>query len=54
MTLSYLPWPPWGGITRQVTVLAFAIGDGSSNRLQSSNPRLMIALGFTVGSYPKW
>jgi uncharacterized ion transporter superfamily protein YfcC len=42
------------GITRQVTVLAFDIGDGFSNMLYPSNPLLMIALGFTVVSYPKW
>lgn len=42
------------GITRQVAVLAFAFGDGFSNVLYPTNPILLIALGLTVVSYPKW
>lgn len=42
------------GITRQVAVLAFAFGDGFSNVLYPTNPVLLIALGLTVVSYPKW
>jgi len=42
------------GITRQTTVLAFDFGDGFSNMLYSSNALLLVALGFTVVSYPKW
>jgi len=42
------------GLTRQTAVLAFDFGDGFSNMLYPSNPLLLIALGFTVVSYPKW
>ena len=42
------------GITRQTAVLAFDFGDGFSNVLYPSNPLLLIALSFTVVSYPKW
>jgi uncharacterized ion transporter superfamily protein YfcC len=42
------------GVTRQVAVLAFAFGDGFSNVLYPTNPILLIALGLTVVSYPKW
>ncbi len=42
------------GITRQVAVLAFAFGDGFTNVLYPTNPLLLIALGLTVVSYPKW
>ncbi|TVQ96709.1 MAG: hypothetical protein EA403_15785, partial [Spirochaetaceae bacterium] len=42
------------GITRQTAVLAFGFGDGFSNMLYPSNALLLIGLGFTVVSYPKW
>ena len=42
------------GITRQTTILAFDFGDGFSNMLYPSNALLLVALGFTVVSYPKW
>jgi len=42
------------GITRQTAVLAFDFGDGFSNMLYPSNALLLIGLGFTVVSYPKW
>ncbi len=42
------------GISRQTAVLAFDFGDGFSNMLFPSNALLLIALGFTVVSYPKW
>ncbi len=42
------------GITRQTAVLAFDFGDGFSNMIYPSNALLMIALGLTVVSYPKW
>lgn len=42
------------GITRQTAVFAFGIGDGFSNMLYPSNALLIIALGFSVVSYPKW
>ena len=42
------------GITRQTAVLAFDFGDGFSNMFFPSNALLLIALGFTVVSYPRW
>ncbi len=42
------------GVTRQTAVLAFSFGDGFSNVMYPSNPLLMIALGLTIVSYPKW
>ncbi len=42
------------GITRQTAVLAFGFGDGFSNVIYPSNALLIIALGFTVVSYPRW
>lgn len=41
-------------VTRQTAVQAFLFGDGFSNLLFPTNPTLMIALGLTVVSYPKW
>ncbi len=42
------------GITRQTAVLAFDFGDGFSNMVFPSNALLLIALSFTVVSYPQW
>ncbi len=42
------------GITRQTVVLAFDFGDGFSNMLYPTNALLLVALGLTVVSYPKW
>jgi len=42
------------GITRQTAVLAFGFGDGFSNMVYPSNALLIIGLGFTVVSYPRW
>jgi uncharacterized ion transporter superfamily protein YfcC len=42
------------GITRQVTVTAYCFGDGFSNMIYPTNPVLLICLGLTVVSYPKW
>jgi len=42
------------GITRQTAVLAFGFGDGFSNMIYPSNALLIIALGFTVVSFPRW
>ena len=42
------------GITRQTAVLAFGFGDGFSNMIYPSNALLIIALGFTIVSYPRW
>lgn len=42
------------GITRQSAVTAFCLGDGLTNALYPTNAMLMISLGLTVISYPKW
>ncbi|MGI6696619.1 MAG: YfcC family protein [Christensenellales bacterium] len=42
------------GIHRQVAVQAYLFGDGFSNLLYPTNAALMIALGLSVVSYPKW
>ena len=42
------------GISRQTAVLAFDFGDGFSNMIFPTNALLLIALSFTVVSYPKW
>jgi uncharacterized ion transporter superfamily protein YfcC len=42
------------GITRQTSVLAFSFGDGFSNVLYPTNPVLLICLGLTVVTFPKW
>ena len=42
------------GITRQTVVLAFDFGDGFCNVIFPTNALLLIALSFTVISYPKW
>ena len=42
------------GLNQQVAVTAFCFGDGFTNLLYPTNPLLMIALGVTVVSYPKW
>jgi Predicted membrane protein len=42
------------GLTRQTVVFAFDCGDGFANMLYPTNPFLMICLGLTVVSWPKW
>lgn len=42
------------GLTRQTSVLAFCFGDGFSNIIYPTNPVLLICLGLTVVTYPKW
>lgn len=42
------------GVTRQNSVLAFCFGDGFSNMIYPTNPVLLICLGLTVISFPKW
>ncbi|HEY9594823.1 MAG TPA: Na+/H+ antiporter NhaC family protein [Spirochaetia bacterium] len=42
------------GLTRQTVVFAFDNGDGFANILYPTNPFLMICLGLTVVSWPKW
>lgn len=49
-----LPLADLIGVTRQTTVLAYCFGDGFSNLAYPTNPVLIIALGLTVISYPKW
>lgn len=49
-----LPLADLVGVTRQVTVTAYCFGDGFSNMIYPTNPILLIVLGLTVVSYPKW
>ncbi len=42
------------GVTRQVAVTAYCLGDGFANMAYPTNAMLLIALGLTVVSYPKW
>jgi uncharacterized ion transporter superfamily protein YfcC len=49
-----LPLADLVGVTRQVTVTAYCFGDGFSNLAYPTNPVLLIVLGLTVVSYPKW
>jgi uncharacterized ion transporter superfamily protein YfcC len=49
-----LPLADLVGVTRQITVTAYCFGDGFSNMVYPTNPVLLIALGLTVVSYPKW
>jgi uncharacterized ion transporter superfamily protein YfcC len=49
-----LPLADLVGVTRQITVTAYCFGDGFSNMMYPTNPVLLIVLGLTVISYPKW
>lgn len=49
-----LPLADLVGVTRQIAVLAYCFGDGFSNLTYPTNPVLLISLGMTVVSYPKW
>lgn len=49
-----LPIADLVGITRQVAVTAYCFGDGFSNMAYPTNPVLLICLGLTVVSYPRW
>ncbi len=49
-----LPLAELVGVTRQTAVLAYVFGDGFSNLAYPTNPVLLISLGLTVVSYPKW
>ena len=42
------------GVTRQTAVTAFCLGDGLTNMLYPTNAMLMITLGLSVVSFPKW
>ncbi len=49
-----LPLADLVGLTRQTAVLAYIFGDGFSNMAYPTNPVLLISLGLTVVSFPKW
>jgi len=49
-----LPLADLVGVTRQVAVTAYCFGDGFSNLAYPTNPVLLICLGLSVVSYPKW
>ena len=49
-----LPVADLVGVTRQVAVTAYCFGDGFSNMAYPTNPVLLICLGLTAVSYPKW
>ncbi len=49
-----LPLADLIGVTRQVAVTAYCFGDGFSNMAYPTNPVLLITLGLTAVSYPKW
>lgn len=49
-----LPLADLIGVTRQTAVLAYIFGDGFSNLAYPTNPVLLICLGLTIVSYPKW
>ncbi len=49
-----LPLADLIGVTRQVAVTAYCFGDGFSNMAYPTNPVLLICLGLTAVSYPKW
>jgi uncharacterized ion transporter superfamily protein YfcC len=49
-----LPLADLVGVTHQTTVMAYCFGDGFSNLAYPTNPVLLIVLGLTVVSYPKW
>jgi len=49
-----LPLADLVGVTRQTAVLAYCFGDGFSNLAYPTNPVLLICLGLTIVSYPKW
>lgn len=42
------------GLTRQSAVLAYCFGDGFSNLIYPTNAVLLVALGLTTVSYPRW
>jgi uncharacterized ion transporter superfamily protein YfcC len=49
-----LPLADLIGVTRQTAILAYIFGDGFSNLAYPTNPVLLISLGLTIVSYPKW
>lgn len=49
-----LPLGDIAGVTRQIVVTAYCFGEGFTNLIYPTNPVLLIALGLTVVTYPKW
>jgi uncharacterized ion transporter superfamily protein YfcC len=49
-----LPIADLVGVTRQTAVTAYCFGDGFTNLAYPTNPVLLISLGLTVVSFPKW
>ena len=49
-----IPLADLAGVTRQTAVTAYAFGDGFSNMIYPTNAVLLICLGLTVVSFPKW
>ena len=49
-----LPISDLVGVTRQTTVTAYCFGDGFTNLAYPTNPVLLISLGLTVVSFPRW
>jgi uncharacterized ion transporter superfamily protein YfcC len=49
-----VPLARLAGVTSQTAVTAYCFGDGFSNMIYPTNPVLLICLGLTVVSYPKW
>jgi uncharacterized ion transporter superfamily protein YfcC len=49
-----IPLADMVNVTRQTTVTAYCFGDGFSNLIYPTNPVLLICLGLTMVSYPKW
>jgi uncharacterized ion transporter superfamily protein YfcC len=49
-----LPLADLSDVTRQTAVTAYCFGDGFSNLIYPTNPVLLICLGLSVVSFPKW
>jgi uncharacterized ion transporter superfamily protein YfcC len=49
-----LPLADLVGVTRQITITAYCFGDGFTNMAYPTNAMLLICLGLTSISYPKW
>jgi len=49
-----LPLADLIGVTRQIAVTAYCLGDGFANMAYPTNAMLLIALGLTAVGYPKW
>ncbi|HNY38561.1 MAG TPA: hypothetical protein PKI73_11280, partial [Petrotogaceae bacterium] len=49
-----VPFAQMVGLSNQIMITAWAFGDGFSNALYPTNPVLLICLGLSTVSYPKW